>query len=279
MGLFMTTNHAPPRRRARSREAKEQKRRSLLEAALALFTTHGYQGTSIELITERAGESTGTFYLYFTNKVDIYRSLTVEGFEILNAMLREAVSWPGMNAPARISAAIHAYFWFFREHRGYYDIINVLHIGQQDFVRDPGNVDRINRMASELLEFLSSIIREGMDAGELVAVNAWEATCAVWGMLDGMFILEIRNNMGHPGRVPGRAGQAGAEHAAPRPGPNGVSRGPAGSAAMDKKSGVPSGIPLFVPIRNQAVRRPFSGAGRSGRSGRSPASTPRRAGA
>jgi AcrR family transcriptional regulator len=101
-----------PRRRARSKEAKALKRRTLLQAALDLFMAHGFQGTSIEMITDRAGESTGTFYLYFKNKVDIYRTLTNEGYEILNERLMESVSWPGMNTVAKISSAIQAYYRF-----------------------------------------------------------------------------------------------------------------------------------------------------------------------
>ncbi len=188
-----------PRRRARSQAAKEQKRKILLQAALHLFTEKGFQRTSIEMITDRARESTGTFYLYFKNKVHIYRCLTREGYELLKAGMTESVSWPGMNALAKISAAIHAYYRFYREYPGYYKVMNVLHIGQPDFVADPLHVDQLNTKAVELLSFLSKIIQGGIDQGELAPVNAWEATNALWGMMDGIFIMEIRNNLDIPG--------------------------------------------------------------------------------
>ena len=170
-----------------------------MQAALDLFTTNGFQGTSIENITERAGESTGTFYLYFKNKVHIYRTLTQSGYDILSDMLREAVSWPGMNASARISAAIHAYYRFYREHHGYYKIINILHIDQPEFLADRENAEWLNQEATKLLEFLSSIIREGIENGEIARVDPWQATNVLWGMMDGIFLLEIRDNLDIPG--------------------------------------------------------------------------------
>ncbi len=184
-----------PRRRARSKEAKEAKRKHLLQAALHLFTNNGFQGTTIEMITDHAGESTGTFYLYFESKVDIYRSLTREAYDLLNTMMQEAVSWPGMNRLARISAAVHTYYRFYREHPGYYKVMNLLHIGQPDFITDSLRVDELNNNAVELLTYLSNIIQEGIDEGELAPVNAWETTNALWGMLDGIFLIEIRNNL------------------------------------------------------------------------------------
>lgn len=191
--------NGPPRRRARSKADKAAKRMQLLQAALALFTENGFQKTTVEMITERASESTGTFYLYFKNKVDIYRSLTLEGYALLREMILEAVSWPGMNATARISAAINAYYRFYREYSGYYKVINVLHIGQPDFAADPGSAAPLNTKAVELLTFLSEIIQAGIDGGELAPVDAWDTTNALWGMMDGIFIMEIRNNMDIPG--------------------------------------------------------------------------------
>jgi AcrR family transcriptional regulator len=193
------TAETEPRRRARSKEAKALKRRTLLQAALDLFMAHGFQGTSIEMITDRAGESTGTFYLYFKNKVDIYRTLTNEGYEILNERLMESVSWPGMNTVAKISSAIQAYYRFYRDYPGHYRIINILHINQPEFIEDRRDVERLNRLAAGLLKFFAEIIQEGIDNNELNPVDPWKTTNAIWGMLDGLFLMEIRNNMDIPG--------------------------------------------------------------------------------
>lgn len=47
----------------------------VLNAALELFIDHGYHGTSIKLIVEKSGVSTGSVYHHFSNKEDIIKEL------------------------------------------------------------------------------------------------------------------------------------------------------------------------------------------------------------
>lgn len=57
-------------------QKKEDKRRRLLDASYDLFVHNGVSNTTISQICEQAGIAKGTFYLYFTGKEDILRSLT-----------------------------------------------------------------------------------------------------------------------------------------------------------------------------------------------------------
>lgn len=54
---------------------KENKRKDLLNAAFELFTTKGFNDTSIADIVGLAGIAKGTFYLYFKDKADIRNCL------------------------------------------------------------------------------------------------------------------------------------------------------------------------------------------------------------
>lgn len=70
----------PPKpRQARSIE----KRRKLLDAARALFGEKGYEATSIEQITARAGTAAGAFYIYFRSKRQLLLILMNELLERL----------------------------------------------------------------------------------------------------------------------------------------------------------------------------------------------------
>ena len=44
------------------------------------------------MITEKAGVGTGTFYLYFSAKSDLYKSFQDEGIDILTGMITESVA-------------------------------------------------------------------------------------------------------------------------------------------------------------------------------------------
>ncbi len=50
-------------------------RRTIAEAALALFATHGYEATTLDAIAAAAGISRRTFFHYFKSKDDILLSL------------------------------------------------------------------------------------------------------------------------------------------------------------------------------------------------------------
>lgn len=54
---------------------KKMKKESLLNTAFSLFTSKGFQNTSISDIVTNAGVAKGTFYLYFTDKYDIRNKL------------------------------------------------------------------------------------------------------------------------------------------------------------------------------------------------------------
>jgi len=63
------------RKRLTREESKAQTRAYLLEAAAALFTRQGYEGTSVEQIAEEAGYTKGALYTHFESKEDLFAAL------------------------------------------------------------------------------------------------------------------------------------------------------------------------------------------------------------
>jgi AcrR family transcriptional regulator len=61
----------------RGRPLVDDKRRLILDAALRVFAAHGYDGTSVPEVAQRAGVATGTLYHYFEDKAalvnEVYR--------------------------------------------------------------------------------------------------------------------------------------------------------------------------------------------------------------
>jgi len=58
-------------------QRKADTMRRLLEAGCSLFSEYGYEPTTIDQITTRAGVSRAAFYLHFETKSDIIRALVV----------------------------------------------------------------------------------------------------------------------------------------------------------------------------------------------------------
>lgn len=97
-------------------------RTKLLEAAERIFAEVGYSEASIVRITEAAGVAQGTFYLYFSSKLEIFEELV----EDLNRRVRHAMTEASAGATNRIEserAGFRGFFEFTAEHPALYRIV------------------------------------------------------------------------------------------------------------------------------------------------------------
>src|SRR5438309_1677126 len=75
---------------AQERELRAQGKktmRKLLDAAMVVFEKRGYHAARVDDIVKVARTSHGTFYLYFSNKEDLFRALLADVGEEVNAIL------------------------------------------------------------------------------------------------------------------------------------------------------------------------------------------------
>ncbi len=181
--------------RARSLEDKQQRRQLILEAAKELFFDLGYQDTTIEMVTERAGVSTGTFYIYFKSKREIYMTLYADGIDIFHRMAKQSISWPGMTVISRLSAIAHAYYRFYVDYREYFKILAFIHLHQAELKEPSEMSELLDQKAIELLQMIESVIKDGVGDGELKPMDTWKATNVLWGLMDGLVMLAERKNV------------------------------------------------------------------------------------
>ena len=67
----------------------------ILNVAMQVFSTHGYEGSSIRAIAKAAGISIGGVYLYFRNKEELYLNLIRDRIEEQVLKTKEAVTSAG----------------------------------------------------------------------------------------------------------------------------------------------------------------------------------------
>ena len=157
-------------------------RRRLLDAAEQVFAGLGYHDASIVKITEAAGVSQGTFYLYFSGKQEIFDVLV----EDLNARLRHAMSEASAKGENRLEMerlGFGAFFRFTAEHPALYRVIR-----QAEFASP-----RMLKLHYErLAEGYVTGLRGASDHGEISigdpVVTAW-ALMAIGEMIGLKWIL------------------------------------------------------------------------------------------
>ena len=92
-------------------------RARLLEAAVPALAEHGFHAARVDDVVRLAGVSHGTFYLYFSNKEDLFRSLAeqcADDAAVLAASLGEVPTGPDGHAALR--AWLDEFFDFYRRY-------------------------------------------------------------------------------------------------------------------------------------------------------------------
>lgn len=92
-------------------ERKRARRRLLLDAATKLFGKHGYHATTVPMIVAEANSSTGSFYMYFRNKEDVFNAALEElGQAVLGILADVRGAQP--DPLKRISQALEALYLY-----------------------------------------------------------------------------------------------------------------------------------------------------------------------
>ncbi len=78
-----------PRTKEQFEQIRESASGRIMDAALELFASHGFHGTSISQIAKKAGISKGLMYNYFKNKDDLLKTIIENGFQIIFEMMNE----------------------------------------------------------------------------------------------------------------------------------------------------------------------------------------------
>ncbi len=92
-------------------QRKADRRRRFLDTGKRLFGQHGYHSTTVPMIVEATGSSTGSFYFYFQNKEDIFVAVLEEVGNDLALHLNEAMGQV-VDPEERMRAAVKSLFLY-----------------------------------------------------------------------------------------------------------------------------------------------------------------------
>jgi AcrR family transcriptional regulator len=149
-------SEAPPVAQTRE-EQRSARRDAILAAARKVFAQSGYDGATIADIAREAGVASGTVYLYYESKVDLFGELATTLFQAINDAMRTSQAPPDLVGGTR--ARIHTIFAYCSEHR---DLVRLIFLNP-----DPRTeISRRNKRADEQrLRPLTELFSTGMAAG------------------------------------------------------------------------------------------------------------------
>jgi len=175
---------------ARKEREKQHRRETILAAARELFFEKGYS-TTMEEISERAELSKGTLYLYFNSKDELYISVIMEGFRILEERMEKALKG-ARGAEKRMKAVYYAFIDHCLENREYFRITQ--YFLTEDARRNTSDelVATVNEYSVKILERGALIIQEGVDGGAYREdIDPSALALITWRMSTGILDLAV----------------------------------------------------------------------------------------
>jgi len=162
--------------------AREKRKRQIRDAALKVFLEQGYQRTRIQDITAAAGISTGTFYIYYRDKRDLFMDAIDELIKNFVAELEDAAAREGDFLKAAVTIS-----QFYIENYGYFSgIINQLR-GLMASV-EPSAREKFKALHNSMADPIAREIRSAIDKGLIRDMDPELLARAIMGIVEFLSI-------------------------------------------------------------------------------------------
>ncbi|TIT66757.1 MAG: TetR family transcriptional regulator, partial [Mesorhizobium sp.] len=165
----MTISTQAPRRT----RIQQEKRELILEAALEVFSTNGFRGSTIDQIAEAAGMSKPNLLYYFRRKEDIHETLMERLLETWLAPLRELddIGDPMTELRSYIRRKLEMARDFPRESRLFANEI---------LQGAPRIMPLLAGELKTLVDEKAAVIKGWMRAGKIARTDPWHLIFSIW---------------------------------------------------------------------------------------------------
>jgi TetR/AcrR family transcriptional regulator len=183
---------------------QREKREIILDAALEVFSTHGFRGATIDQIAEAAGMSKPNLLYYYRSKEEIHRTLLHRLLDTWLAPLREMDEGgdPLKELRGYIRRKIEMARDFPRESRLF---------ANEMLQGAPRVIEMLTGELKPLVDEKARLLRQWMQAGKLAKVDPYHLIFAIWATTQHYadFDVQVRAVLG-----PDRGGEGRFEDAA-----------------------------------------------------------------
>ncbi|MBV8950381.1 MAG: TetR/AcrR family transcriptional regulator [Actinobacteria bacterium] len=149
--------------------------RKLLDAGAQVFAQRGYHAARVDDIVKVADTSHGTFYLYFSNKEDLFRALALD---VAEQMMHLAEDLPDVVPEPEGYAVLRAWLDRFRDLYDHYGPVI------RAWTEAETGASEFGRLGNDLLGEFTRVLAERIRAAPPDAINAAVAAIAVVAMVE-----------------------------------------------------------------------------------------------
>jgi len=184
----------------RQREEKEQRRRTIVDAAETVLTESGRDDMTMADIADEARLSRSLLYVYFEDMDDIVLAVTHRGFQSMRKRFEAAVARHDVGLK-KIRAVGKAYIQFAQEEPTYFDLVAQF----ESRAADPEEAtERMRQCLAEgdrVLAVMKEAIQTGIDDGSIRPdLDPAQTAVTLWGCTHGLIQLVANKGPGLEGR-------------------------------------------------------------------------------
>lgn len=180
----------------RKERDKLARRRDIVLAARECFFKRGFENTTIQQIADRVELSTGTIYLYFKSKEEIYISILEEGLDIMLGLFQAAIK-AGNTPIDNLRNIVRAFIRFHNDYGEYLDIMAFMRLSGDRSQAIPMDLqDRVQNQVEACYAEVEAVIQNGIDRGDLRPVNTRHFAQILWAALTGLVLSDERREEG-----------------------------------------------------------------------------------
>jgi len=164
-------------------------RARIIEVAVKLFASRGYDGVGVKELAEEAGVTKPTLYHYFGNKKGLLEELLAEKFSRINNLVKEATRY-NHDLPFTLNRLVATYFNFAKNNRIFYRMQLAMAFAPVDSESNKA-VSKYIKEQYEMVEDL--FIQAAEDHGNMKGRHqAYAAT--LLGMINTYIALSLRGD-------------------------------------------------------------------------------------
>ena len=168
----------------------DQRRKKILEKALAVFMDDGFEDATFQKIADRSGITRTILYLYFKNKREIFNYSIKQLLLSVEEKIKTLINDKSMDSVEKLTKVLLAIYKQMEDNRQLLVVVlnYLLHISKSDI--DPES--RVKRRTVKFRRFLSSMLIEGMKVGDLKKVDIKTTSDYLYSFIEsGIFQLTV----------------------------------------------------------------------------------------
>lgn len=164
---------------------KEDRKTSIMQIALKLFSTEGFYTTTMPAIAKKVGMSVGNFYNYFSSKDELAKEIMLYISSVLGEKLRE-INRSDKSVREKIDMIVKMYFQIAQERPELIEyFLRIFLSNREIFTKACTGMICVSDFITELTLFFDN----GVQSGDLKDQDFFSALGLFMGYLGGMVFL------------------------------------------------------------------------------------------